>query len=475
MGSHYCPPINYGMVEDDLHRSGQPNQLNFPFLERLGLNTVIYLAADEPTQPFLNFCDDQEINFIHLGMDGPRNPWKPISEETVLAALEIILNPQNHPLHVMCNLGRHRTGTLIGCLRKLQRWNLTSILEEYRRYAGSKVRLMNEQFIELFDTDLVRIPVDQPKWLLYAQGTPKTTSFHLQMTIDPPSFPFPSMAFEKQQDSTSLVAPSAPGVEHLQPGYVYGENPPAPYAGAPVYYPPPEGSYIPQQPTYVYQEYPDHAAIMLRARRRRRRYWIIGAVVAAIAIAIVVALVVKASHDNTNDDDACRKTSEDCLTSQDMCPDDAHLNLCAGKCDLGCCSWYESSTCCLPSACGRREDYGALLENKGQWCRDGLDMLNCAICSPLAGRFVLPSSEKNITVCTSFCSDVYSDCTGAYSVRMKQRVSEIGSARDFCEQALGLTVDIHDCFDAAAVANPVGMWLVMGTVLLVFLLPVWFH
>jgi len=40
---------------------------------------------------------------------------------------------------IMCNLGRHRTGTVIGCLRKLQRWNLTSIFEEYRRYAGSKV------------------------------------------------------------------------------------------------------------------------------------------------------------------------------------------------------------------------------------------------------------------------------------------------------------------------------------------------
>ena len=68
---------------------------------------------------------------------------------------------------VMCNLGRHRTGTIVGCLRKLQRWNLTSIFEEYRRYAGPKVRVLNEQFIELFDTDLVRLPppINRPKWL----------------------------------------------------------------------------------------------------------------------------------------------------------------------------------------------------------------------------------------------------------------------------------------------------------------------
>lgn len=86
--------------------------------------------------------------------------------------MQVILDPKSYPLMVMCNLGRHRTGvllfaypfalaksacrfaeqctdparlrtwptgTLIGCLRKLQRWNLTSIFEEYRRYAGTKV------------------------------------------------------------------------------------------------------------------------------------------------------------------------------------------------------------------------------------------------------------------------------------------------------------------------------------------------
>lgn len=53
----------------------------------------------------------------------------------------------------------------MGCLRKLQHWNLSSIFEEYRRYAGSKVRLLNEQFIELFDTDLVSIPVNHPPFL----------------------------------------------------------------------------------------------------------------------------------------------------------------------------------------------------------------------------------------------------------------------------------------------------------------------
>ncbi|CAG8554634.1 10229_t:CDS:2 [Paraglomus occultum] len=157
---HFIPPQNYGMIEEDLYRSGQPNELNFPFLEKLGLKTVVWLAPEEPNERFLNFIYDQEIQAQYLGVISSVNAWDPVTEEVVLEALELILDPRNHPMIVMCNLG-----TIVGCLRKLQRWNLTSIFEEYRRYAGPKVRLLNEQFIELFDTDLVRLPVNRPKWI----------------------------------------------------------------------------------------------------------------------------------------------------------------------------------------------------------------------------------------------------------------------------------------------------------------------
>lgn len=127
----FIPPPNFGMVEADLYRSGQPNQLNFPFLEKLHLRKVIYLAPDEPTADFLKWLDNRQIELVHLGEDvGKRSPWKPVSEEMVVDGLHQLLDPSSYPLIVMCNLGRHRTGTMIGCMRKLQGWSLTSILEE---------------------------------------------------------------------------------------------------------------------------------------------------------------------------------------------------------------------------------------------------------------------------------------------------------------------------------------------------------
>lgn len=159
------PPTNFGFVEQDLYRSGQPNDLNFPFLQQLNLKTIIYLAPDEPDPAFLNFVEENSIAFHHLGRDHSRSTWQLVSEDVVLEVLSFALDKSKYPLYIMCHLGRHRTGTVIGCLRKVQRWNLASIFEEYRRYAGSKVRLLNEQFIELFDTDLVSIPKTKPDYI----------------------------------------------------------------------------------------------------------------------------------------------------------------------------------------------------------------------------------------------------------------------------------------------------------------------
>ncbi|EPZ30842.1 protein-tyrosine phosphatase [Rozella allomycis CSF55] len=147
------------MVEEDIYRCGVPNELNFPFLEKLRLKSIIYLSSDEPTLKL-----QLNISIHHLGK-ALVNSSEPLTEEVVIDALHILLQSSNHPVLLMCQMGRHRSGTIVGCLRKLQKWNLTSIFEEYRRYSGSKVRMLNEQFIELFDTDLVRVPNTPPAWL----------------------------------------------------------------------------------------------------------------------------------------------------------------------------------------------------------------------------------------------------------------------------------------------------------------------
>ncbi|SCV03722.1 LAME_0H12706g1_1 [Lachancea meyersii CBS 8951] len=170
------PPLNFCPVERYLYRSGQPSPVNFPFLLDLQLKTIIWLANEEPQDTLLEFCDAHsvQLQFVTINPDGGEddNPWDGLTEHSIVTALQLIVQAQNYPLLVCCGMGRHRTGTVIGCLRRIMGWNLASVSEEYRRFTGSRGgRILVELLIEAFDTGLVKINrADAPRWLQSVGG-----------------------------------------------------------------------------------------------------------------------------------------------------------------------------------------------------------------------------------------------------------------------------------------------------------------
>lgn len=168
------PPLNFCPVERYLYRSGQPSPVNFPFLSNLNLKTIIWLANEEPQDTLLEFCETNniELRFAAINPDAGEddNPWDGLTEHSIINALQTIVNQKNYPLLVCCGMGRHRTGTVVGCLRRLMGWNLASVSEEYRRFTGSRGgRILVELLIEAFDTKLVKINQEKaPEWLLTA-------------------------------------------------------------------------------------------------------------------------------------------------------------------------------------------------------------------------------------------------------------------------------------------------------------------
>ncbi|XP_054800007.1 probable tyrosine-protein phosphatase DSP4, partial [Prosopis cineraria] len=78
-------------------------------------------------------------------------PFVNIPEHTVREALQVVLDVRNHPVLIHCKRGKHRTGCIVGCLRRLQRWCLSSVFDEYQRFAAAKARVSDQRFIELFD------------------------------------------------------------------------------------------------------------------------------------------------------------------------------------------------------------------------------------------------------------------------------------------------------------------------------------
>lgn len=51
---------------------------------------------------------------------------------------------------------QHRTGCLVGCLRKLQNWCMSAVVEEYKHFAGTKWRETDLKFLESYDVSCIR-------------------------------------------------------------------------------------------------------------------------------------------------------------------------------------------------------------------------------------------------------------------------------------------------------------------------------
>ncbi|KAJ2319920.1 tyrosine-protein phosphatase siw14 [Coemansia sp. RSA 2704] len=161
------PPENFALVSPLIYRSGMPKKRNFPFLKRLGLKSIVTLVLEEYPEQSRRFLEQNHIALYQFGVAGNKEPFADIPEPVICQALLVLMDKRCLPALIHCNRGRHRTGCLVGCLRKLQEWTNTSIFDEYRRFSAPKSRSMDQQFIELFDVRPVLEQIDPenvPDW-----------------------------------------------------------------------------------------------------------------------------------------------------------------------------------------------------------------------------------------------------------------------------------------------------------------------
>ncbi|WWC88495.1 uncharacterized protein L201_003406 [Kwoniella dendrophila CBS 6074] len=165
-------PNLFSIVEPGVYRCATPTAAQIPFLASLNLKTIVSLTPEHPIKPLLTFIRTSGIDFIHLGLNFWRPPgtdWKPVRDEVIKAALEkYVLDIRAHPVLLIDPIGVHQTGCVVGALRMMQGWNFASTLIEYRSHAQSKHRYADEQYIELFDPDLINLPPPHyiPSWWL---------------------------------------------------------------------------------------------------------------------------------------------------------------------------------------------------------------------------------------------------------------------------------------------------------------------
>ena len=154
MAHAITPPLNFAHVGPRVYRSGFPGRHNLTFLQQLGLRTLVRLEAAEYPPEVAAWIEEQGIRIVQCATTRNREPFVSMDHAMLLTALRTVLDHRNHPVLVHGLRGQQRTGVVVGCLRRLQRWSLSATFEEYRRHAATASSLLDLQQIELFDASL---------------------------------------------------------------------------------------------------------------------------------------------------------------------------------------------------------------------------------------------------------------------------------------------------------------------------------
>lgn len=149
-------PANFQTIAPGLYRSSYPQHGHFEHLADLELKTIVTLVPENLPLEYANFISTNGITHhqIHIRANKDENVFSDV--ETIDKVLSILLEPANYPLLLHCNKGKHRTGCMTACFRKVTGWPIEDCLEEYVKYSTPKTRDLDKAFIERYDPSILK-------------------------------------------------------------------------------------------------------------------------------------------------------------------------------------------------------------------------------------------------------------------------------------------------------------------------------
>jgi len=121
---------NFGRLNDDIWRSGQPTREGYQLLAGEGLKTVVNLREEFPKDKDLV---PPGVRYIYIPIKDQHAP----SDAQAKEFLDIASNPENWPLLVHCQGGQGRAGVMSALVRhSLDGWNHNKIMKEVGNYRG---------------------------------------------------------------------------------------------------------------------------------------------------------------------------------------------------------------------------------------------------------------------------------------------------------------------------------------------------
>jgi tyrosine-protein phosphatase SIW14 len=143
-------PFNFGLVIPGVYRSSFPKSHDFEYIKGLGLKTIVTLVKkDDLDHDLETFITREGIRQVVFNMKGTKKEAIPL--DTMKGILNVVLDKSNYPLLVHCNHGKHRTGCVVGVVRKITGWDAARVVAEYNTYAEPKARECDVTYLEGFE------------------------------------------------------------------------------------------------------------------------------------------------------------------------------------------------------------------------------------------------------------------------------------------------------------------------------------
>lgn len=121
---------NFGQMDTNYFRGGQPKKEDYKALSDLGIATVVDLRND-PTDYEKSSVEALGMKYVNIPMDDAEYP----SEATIAKFLEVINDPANGKMFVHCKGGKHRAG-VTGAVYRFTKygWDYDRAFKEMENY-----------------------------------------------------------------------------------------------------------------------------------------------------------------------------------------------------------------------------------------------------------------------------------------------------------------------------------------------------
>jgi len=121
---------NFGQINKDYYRGGQPDRNGFAQLKQLGVKTVIDLQDDGKAEEE-SWVRDAGMQYFRI----PLSSTSKATDQQTAYFLSVVNDPANLPVYVHCTGGRHRTGEMTAIYRITHdNWTADQAFQEMKQY-----------------------------------------------------------------------------------------------------------------------------------------------------------------------------------------------------------------------------------------------------------------------------------------------------------------------------------------------------